>query len=1060
MSMRTLILNMACLFILTAEGSAQKYVVEHFTPDQGLASNATYQVLQDRYGFMWFACAGGLNIFDGYQFRTFTIADGLPHTSIRCMAEDMDGWIWIGTENGVACYASPWRTRTEPHSGLFKNFTGHFRNIGVHTLLIDRDNKLWIGTNDHGLIMADLQFKNDSTAFINSFKIFSDRDGLTRSAIRYLYDDDEGTLWIAADDGLYSFDKLNAHVRRFTEKDGLRSMTVYAILKDRALRLWIGTAKGVNILDMQSRTVLQEPQNMNIRTINTPIYHMMQDKKGLIWLATRDEGALRYDPVSFAVTKFTTRNGLGDNRIQQIYQDRENSMWFATYSTGINHLITENFLNYTLEDGLPNKLVLSVREDPSGKIWIGTNEGLAIYDGNTIQKIPAMKGNAVWAIQPQANHYWIGTDQGLFKLNDAGNLSGIYTTREGLIGNSVRDLAIDREGLLWIATNVGLSVLNINTKRFVNYTTDNGLPINYIRSLFLDKDGRMWLGTRGGGLCRVVSRALQKIELEVHNVDNGFPNNTIGKITQNRDGYLWIATHAGVVKIDPQPSIARIAQHLSVKDGLTHNLVSYVTEDSAGHLWICTDKGVDEVDLRHGFRLVTHYNKKSGMIGEEFTTHNSVTIDRDGHFWFGFFDGITHYIPTNDERTNIAPLVYLTNASAMQKSDQFLTINLFEQPQNAALGYDHNTINFQFTALAFKNVSLNRYRYKLTGFDDQWSELTDQRSVRYTNLPEGVYTFQVMAVNADGIWSKTPTDISFSIASPFWATWWFRGFGGLFLIAGLYAGYQFRLRKIQERNRSLENRIAQRTQELQEKNEQLRELNQLKDEFLNIAAHDLRNPLNSILCTSKILMEETKKQNYKPDEFLSDDLELMHRASEHMLVLINNLLDIAKIEAGKIELQLENRDIIKLIREQIEEIRTIAKQKEIKIEFKPGYNELVVKIDKEKMWQAVSNLLSNAVKFTDRGGQVQVSVSGGHEEIQVSVEDSGRGIPHEKIDQVFNKFSDLSRVGTDGERGTGLGMAITKKIIELHGGRIWVESENGRGTRFTFTLHSQENHAS
>ncbi|MBX7153216.1 hypothetical protein K1X84_16430, partial [bacterium] len=814
--MRTLILYMTWLSILATEGSAQKYVVEHFTPDQGLASNATYQILQDRYGFMWFACAGGLSLFDGYQFRIFTIADGLPHTSIRCIAEDADGWIWIGTENGIACYASPLRTNVEARPATFKNFVGELRNVGVHSLFIDHDNKLWIGTNDHGLIMADLKFKNDSAAFINSFKMYNDHDGLTRAAIRYLYDDDEGTLWVAADDGLYSFDKLNAHVRRFTEKDGLHSMTVYAVLKDHELRLWVGTAKGVNIIDMQSRTVLNDPQNYKIRSISTPIYHITQDKKGSIWLATREEGAIRFDPISSTVTKFTTRNGLGDNRIQQIYQDRENSMWFATYSAGINHLITENFLNYTLDDGLPNKLVLSVREDPSGKIWIGTNEGLAVYDGNTIQKIPSMKGHAIWAIQPKVNHYWIGTDQGLFKLNDLYGLSTIYTTREGLVGNSIRDLAIDRDGLLWIATNVGLSVLNIETNRFINYTTDNGLPINYIRSLFLDKDGRMWFGTRGGGLCRVLSRESQKIELEVYNIDNGFPNNTIGKITQNRDGYLWVATHAGVVKIDLQPSAAKIDQHLSVKDGLTHNLVSYVIEDSTGHLWICTDKGVDEVDIRYTPRLVNHYNKKSGMIGEEFTTHNSVTIDRDGHFWFGFFDGITHYVPTNDERTNIAPLVYITNAMAIQKSDQSIASNLFEQQPDVALDYDNSTMTFQFTALAFKNVSLNHYRYKLIGFDNQWSELTDQRSVRYTNLPEGLYTFQVTAINADGIWSKTPAEITFSIASPFWATWWFRSLCGILLIAALYTGYQFRLRKIHERNRALENRIAERTQELQE----------------------------------------------------------------------------------------------------------------------------------------------------------------------------------------------------------------------------------------------------
>ncbi len=1057
--------------LIAGSGSltAQKLVIENLTPDQGLASNQTYQVLQDRYGYMWFACTGGLSLYDGYTYTNFTSSDGLAHSAITSLAEDPWGRIWVGTEAGIHAITHATMKNFFSRSGiLIESFPAlkPFHKSWISALMIDSDRKLWVSVLNKGLFMLDLSLKNDSSAFHQSLKKVDTDESLNKSFIKSLYDDGLGHVWACADQGIYCVNKVNFHIQQYTQRNGLRSNDVLCAFLDDQLILWIGTINGLNYLDVQSRNFLSPQLVKNSVTLNHAVQCFITDKEKNLWIGTRN-GIIRRNKSDNTLTPITSANGLSDNYIRHIFQDREGLMWFATDAAGVNHLITEKFDNYTHENGLPSNVVRCFAEDSKGRKWIGTSKGLCVFDNQSFRSIPLggqSSRNSIWVIYPdRQSRFWIGTQNGVYLLNENGQTLRHLTTADGLIDGGVRDLIIDSEERLWIATQFGISVYNPTNRRFTNYSASNGLPAVYVRSLSTDRFGNIWLGTRGGGLCKVVGTCGDSIRVQVYSTQNGFPNNTVSRIFHDIHGRMWVATNAGVIVMENDSDRAILLHHLSDKNGLPHNLVSAVHQDRKGNFWVCGDKGTTQVEYTtndtNPFRILKYYNKKSGMVGEEFTTNNSIYIDRKGSFWFGLFGGITVYHPEKDVINDVPPFVYITNVSligAEEENPTLTPITGWLWGDTPLLAYNQNNLNFHYTALTYQDLRQTHYQYYLAGFDADWSPVTQKREVRYTNLPPGDYTFHVRAVTPNGLWSSYAAELTFHIAPAFWESWWFRaimlaGFGLIIFIA-----VRIRILHIQKKNRELEQKIIERTYELTGKNEQLRELNQLKDEFLNIAAHDLRNPLNSILCTSRIILEDTIKKEYEADKYLHHDVNSIIHACQHMLELINNLLDLAKIEAGKIHLNLDRRDINLLIRELIESVEPMAAHKNINIHFDDIQQPVYIKMDKEKIWQALNNLFSNAIKFTDRDGAITISLNQQNDKVSISISDTGRGIPKEKLSKVFDKFSELSRTGTGGERGTGLGMAITKSIIELHGGNISVDSQVGKGTCFTFTLISSE----
>jgi signal transduction histidine kinase/ligand-binding sensor domain-containing protein len=1030
---------------------AQEYTLEVYTPDDGLASSQTHQILEDRRGFMWFACTGGISRFDGYTFTTFTVRDGLSHSSVRNMAVDEKGRLWVGTESGLNVLVP--RGTAGSHVRQFP----HLPTLGqaaVNYLLLDDQQRLWVATNDRGLVVLNTAAVDDSVALAQSVTVYGESKGLTRESIRYLYRDRRSTLWIATDAGLYALDGSPGHFSRFTRSSGLLSDQVQTVVEDDKDRLWIGSSHGVNFMDLRTRKITSSYLTNHEGLPGLYVQHILKDRRGRIWVATRD-GAVRYESDEAPSLALTRRNGLSDPSVQHLCEDHEGRMWLAT-DGGVNHLKNEQFVNYRVEDGLPSKLILCLERGVGRDLWIGTLNGLSRFDGRRFHIFTRSDGlvdNAVWVVRKtRAGPYWIGTESGI-SYGVPGQGPFLNRTRvHGLTGGRIHDIVEDESGFIWIASTLGLSMYDPRSDSFQNYTIDNGLPINYVRSLFIDRRHRIWLGTRGAGLCLVLGHDRSSIRLQIFNTAGGFPDNTIGRISESPGGDLWVATHAGAVLFDPDAD--SVLQHITVKEGLAHNLLSAILPDDEGKIWICGDKGVDVVDPQsRPIKVVQHFGKSSGMIAEEFSTNNSVLPDSAGEFWFGTVGGLVHYRPVHDGTDTVAPrmyLYYMATTSGDGKGSSFDLLD--ETPAARVLSHDQNSVTFAYAGLSYSSSRDVRYRYKLEGFDKDWSAWTVSREIRYTNLPAGEYTFNVQCISGTGAWSERPARVRFHIEPAIWESWWFRTLSVLGLMLVAYAVYRYRLRTIEGRNRELELKIKQRTVELEEKNRQLKELNQVKDEFLHIAAHDLRNPLNSILSTSRIILDETRANTYQTEAYLTEDTELIHRASEHMLDLINNLLDIAKIESGKVALEMEQYDLVGLIKEQIEEMRWIARKKDIRIEFAPGAPNLPALCDREKMWQILSNLLSNALKFTDHGGTIRVLAARTDEGTVVSVQDNGRGIPTEAVGNVFNKFSNLSRVGTDGERGTGLGLAITKKLVELHGGRIWLDASSSFGACFSFLI--------
>lgn len=1047
---------------------AQKLVIENLTPENGLASNQTYEVIQDRFGYMWFACTGGLSRWDGYEMVNFTSNDGLSHSTVLAVIEDPNGDLWVGTENGLHALNHSLIGTVKKKSTLIRSFPylSSIHKGWISALSMGPDRRLWIAIQNRGLFIVDISKSNDSNAFRQSLQVVNTHPLMNNCYMHSLYDDRQGNIWLCTDRGLFSINKSNFHTRHYTTSQGLISDDVYAVILDEQLILWIGTSKGVNYLDLQSGILSARNPKFPEFTIREPLQCFLTDKNNNLWIGTRN-GIRRIEKNSKTITSISTRNGLSDNYIRSIYQDREGMMWFTTDAAGVNYLITEQFHNYTLECGLPSNMVQAFTQDTKGRMWIGTSKGLCYLDKGVFKTVQLKNQTldlSIWVLyrDPQSR-FWVGTQNGVFEINEDGRTLRHLNVENGLVDKAVRDLLLDAQGRLWIATQFGVSVYDLKTEKFTNYTIHNGLPAVYVRSLAMDPFGRIWIGTRGGGLCLVTRLSESAIEVHTYSTHNGMPDNTIGRIYFDHQGQMWVSTHRGavVMKVDDRKVV--YLYHISDTNGLAHNLVSSIQQDYKGTYWICGDKGVVQLELcsdsTKPFRLLKRFDKQSGMAGEEFTTNNSLFLDRNGSLWFGLFGGITVYHPDKDLTSNVPPFVYITNVTLIGKATnntESSGIPIWQWGNTPMLTHDQNHLNFYYIALSYRHTRQIKYQYYLDGFDPGWSPPTKRREVRYTNLPSGDYIFRVRAITPDRLWEDFPAELAFHISPAFWNTWWFRILGLLSLGLLLYLAYKLRMHQINVANRALEDKIAQRTSELIEKNKELRELNKLKDEFLNIAAHDLRNPLNSVLCTCRIILEDVAKNEYESEKYLVQDVNSIIHSCQHMLDLINNLLDLAKIEAGRINLNLDHRDLNLLIRELAESVEPLAQRKHIRIILPDDRSPVYAVMDKEKIWQAMNNLLSNAIKFTDPGGIITLELKKQESWVIVTVTDTGRGIPADKLDKVFDKFSELSRTGTQGERGTGLGMAITKSIIELHGGRIWLESEVGRGSSFHFSLLAYE----
>jgi len=978
-----------------------------YDPTDGLANGVVFSMLQDREGYLWFGTQNGLSRYDGQTWTTFTTKDGLAANGVGSILQDREGNLWFGTSGRVSRYDGQTFTTFTTRNGLADN--------RVNSILQDREGNLWFSTYGGGVS------RYDGKTWIT----FTAKDGLMSNSItRSIFQDREGHLWFGTQNGVSRYDGKTWTT--FTAKDGLANNTVLSIFQDREGYLWFGTQDGVSRYDGKTWVAFTTKGELASNTVLS----ILQDREGYLWFGTNGGGLSRYD--GNAWTTFTNETCL-------ILQDREGHLWFrvggvvdrgggvsrydragrrSSESSGMG-----TFTTFTMQDGLPSDQLGwfgSVFQDREGNLWFGTNSGVSRYDGKTFTT---------------------------------------FTTQDGLPSNRVGWILQDREGVLWFGT-VDNGVCRYDGNAFTTFTTADGLAGNWVRSMFQDREGNLWIGAFGG-----VSRYDGKSWTTFIPKDgpaSDIVRSIVRAIFQDREGHLWFGTQNGVSRYD-----GKTWTTFTTQDGLAANYVHSIFQDQAGHLWFSAwSGGLSRYDGKTWTTLTT----KDGLASNGVLT---VCQDREGNLWLGTESGVTRYRPPSPS----PPPVFV---------DAVVADRRYEKLSQLAIPSTVKLTAFEFHAISFKTrPEAMIYRYRLDGYDKDWQNTHDRR-VEYQNLPRGDYTFEVQAVDRDLVYSEKPATVALRVHLPYERIGWMSALGVALALIAYQAGRIIqRDRRLQEANAAL----SAANKELFQANVQIQEATRRKSAFLASMSHELRTPMNAIMGFTNLVL---RRSGDVLPERQRDNLTKVKLSADHLLSLINDILDLSKVEAGRVDIKAAPFDVKALIEGCCATVGPLVRSG---VQLNPEVSEEIgeAHTDEARLRQVVINLLSNALKFTE-SGEVKISVQAlsprpplpytGEGEnpsttspllragegwraaasrgeglspsespledktLEIAVSDTGVGIPADALGYIFDEFRQVEGAHQQ-QKGTGLGLSITKKLTELLGGTINVESEMGKGSTFT-----------